>query len=124
MQRVKKASPAKLIVTATELVTIENPFFLFGFLDEQNQIYQHIILEDSSLFKCRFNKFEFTEGVEITFPKTGFFTYRIWEQDNDTNLDPTFAGAMVEEGRLVVWDDDNQTPTYNNNEKPITYGDQ
>ena len=124
MQRIKKGSPARLTVTATELTTLETPNFLFGFLDEQNQTWQYVVLVDSSLYPCRFNRFDFTEGVEITFQKTGFYTYRIWEQNDNMNVDPELSVPFVEEGRLVVWDDDNPTPTYNNNDKPLTYGDE
>jgi hypothetical protein len=45
------------------------------------------------------------DEVDLTFPYGGDYTYRIWEQESDSNLDPLQAYALCEEGLAKVLED-------------------
>lgn len=51
----------------------------------------------------RYDLFEFTEGVEITFPTLGDYMYQVYQVPNDETLNPA-DGVLVEVGKLEVED--------------------
>ena len=50
------------------------------------------------------NEFVISDGVDLVFPYNGDYTYRIWEQESDTNLDPLQAYSLCEEGLAHVYE--------------------
>ena len=91
------------MVTVTELTTLTNPEYLFEFTEEQIDENLYCILTDVSTTTTRFNEFSITDGVDVTFPIDGFYTYNIYEQANGSgNLDPDGL-TLVETGRAHVY---------------------
>ena len=104
-------------MTVTELQTLTAPHWLFEFIDEQSQQSVTCILENVSLSTSRYDEFQITDGVDVTFPYAGFYTYRIYEQESDSNLDPALAGSLCEEGRAHIYEIDSPANEY---DQPLT----
>ena len=60
----------------------------------------------------RYDEFEITDGVDVTFPYTGFYTYKIYQQTSSVNLDPDLADGLCEEGRAHVYESDSPSNEY------------
>lgn len=93
-----------MIVTVTELKTLTSPHWLFEFMHEQSFEKVYCILTNISTGTTRYDEFELTDGVDLTFPYDGFYTYKIYEQSSPSNLDPVLATSLCEEGRAHVWE--------------------
>jgi hypothetical protein len=89
-------------VTVTELQTLTAPYWLFEFTHQQSFETVTCILENISTGIPRYDEFVIIDEVDLTFPYAGDYTYRIWEQESDTNLDPIQADNLCEEGRAIV----------------------
>jgi len=110
-----------MIVTVTELTTLTNPEYLFEFTEEQIDTELYCILTDISTTTNRFNEFSITDGVDVTFPIDGFYTYNIYEQANGSgNLDPTGLN-LVETGRAHVYVIDAERTEYTTTETNSVY---
>lgn len=107
---VAKNTNNTLIVTLTEKVTLASPYYLFAFISDVSQLTKYFISADISIHTDRYNEFLITEtsGTEIltsgtiTLNPTGQWTYRIYEQDSSTNLDPSLATSLLEIGVVKV----------------------
>ena len=104
MLRLERNQTSTLIVTVTELKTLSSPYWLFEFMHEQSFEKVYCILTNISTGTTRYDEFELTDGVDLTFPYDGFYTYKIYEQTSSTNLDPTLTTSLCEEGRAHVWE--------------------
>jgi len=93
-----------MIVTVSELKTLANPYWLFEFIHEQSYETVYCILTNISTGIPRYDEFVIVDGVDVTFPYAGFYTYKIYEQTNPTNLDPALATSLCEEGRAHVYE--------------------
>lgn len=93
------------MVTVTELTTIQNPKYLFEFIEEQSDDHVYCILENVSTAIERFDEFVLVDGVDVTFPYTGFYSYKIYQQESDINLNPELSQGIVEEGRAHIYED-------------------
>lgn len=93
-----------MIVTVTELKTLASPYWLFEFMHEQSFEKVYCILTNISTGTPRYDEFNITDGVDVTFPYAGFYTYKIYEQSSSTNLDPALATSLCEEGRAHVYE--------------------
>ena len=87
-------------LTLTEKVTISNPYFLFSVTHRQTMRVYNFILTDVSTFKDRYNKFSINESNYNFYE--GEYMYEVYAQTSSTNLDPTLANELVEEGILKV----------------------
>lgn len=87
-------------LTLTEKVTISNPYFLFSVTHRQTMRVYNFILTDVSTFKDRYNKFSIDE-TDYNFYE-GEYMYEVYAQTSSTNLDPSLANELVEEGILKV----------------------
>ncbi len=91
---VYKGQPNQIVVTATELATEANPIFVFEFTHHQStEQVEPVVLNNESLSPERYDEFIIDEGVNVTFPYTGDYTYRVKEQQ---------SGTLLEVGRLIV----------------------
>lgn len=102
-----------MIVTVTELKTLAAPYWLFEFEEEQSFESVYCILTNLSTSTERFDEFEITDGVEVTFPYAGFYTYKIYEQTSSVNLDPALATGLVEEGRAYIYETSSPANEFN-----------
>lgn len=103
MLRILRNGTTAVVVTVTELTTISNPEYLFEFIEEQTDAKVYAIISDISTATTRFNEFSIQDGVTVTFPTDGFYSYNIYEQANGSgNLDPDGL-TRVETGRAHVY---------------------
>lgn len=100
------------MVTVTELTTIQNPKYLFEFIEEQSDDKVYCILENVSTATTRYDEFVIEDGVDVEFPYTGFYTYKIYQQTSAVNLDPKLSQGLVEEGRAHVYEDESPSAEY------------
>jgi hypothetical protein len=80
------------------------PYWLFEFTHQQSFEVVTCILDNISTGIARYDEFVISDGVDLVFPYNGDYTYRIWEQDSDTNLDPLQAYSLCEEGLAHVYE--------------------
>lgn len=106
----------KVVLSLTESVTIENPYFVFSFqhyatLDEYQPLI-YFTAPDLSVYCNRYNLFEITEndsgsttgGDNIPlYLKPGQYEYKVY-QSTTGSLDPNTFGALLEDGKMVVGD--------------------
>lgn len=103
MLKVTKQDSEYWYVTATEKVTIANPYFLFSIKCRQTDAVKNFILTDVSTHTVRFNKFLFDEGAtDAKTLEVGEHEYRLYAQISSNNLNPTLADEEVEIGLLKV----------------------
>lgn len=87
-------------LTLTEKVTISNPYFLFYVTHRQTNKTYAFILTDVSTFKERYNKFSINENTYNFFE--GEYMYNVYAQTSSSNIIPSLANELVEEGILKV----------------------
>jgi len=113
MLRIRRNQSNNLIVTVGELTTLTAPvYYLFEFIEEQSDQREYCILEDVSTGPIRYNEFTFIEGTDASLPYAGFYTYKIYQQASDVNLDPSLSSGIVEEGRAYVYDAESPASDY------------
>ena len=99
-----------VVVTLSEKITIASPYFLFEFINNQTQQKYYCISADVSVYPERYNKFTIVVKTttpaplsgEIQIPLGDEYTYNVYEQSNNTNLNPT--GLTVVENGLMTYD--------------------
>lgn len=95
----------KIVVTLTELVTLELPFYLFIFthVETKEQVTKiFAIADDESTHQTRYNKFNIDTATLFNGQPVGEWHYRVYQQDNDTNIDPSQAAGLIESGKLIL----------------------
>lgn len=95
-----KGESKNWFLTLTEKVTIANPTFLFSVTHRQTEKTYNFILADISAFKERYNQFVINENTYNFFE--GEYNYLVYAQTSTTNLVPSLANELVEEGLLKV----------------------
>lgn len=100
-------------LTLSEKVTINNPYFLFSVTHRQTMRVYNFILNDVSTFPERYNKFSIDES-DYNFYE-GEYMYEVYAQTSSTNLNPSLANELVEEGILKVQIAQNVIEEYNPN---------
>lgn len=113
MLRLERNNTSTMIVTASELSSLSSPYWLFEFTHEQSFEQVFCILPNISTGIPRYDEFVITDGVDVTFPYAGFYTYRIYDQTSPTNLDPALATSLCEEGRAHVYETGSPANEYN-----------
>ena len=94
------------------MTTITAPNYLFEFIEEQSGDAVYCILTNISTGIPRYDEFTITDGVDVTFPYVGFYTYKIYQQTSAVNLDPALSQGLVEEGRAHVYEADSPSNEY------------
>jgi len=113
----KDSTGEKMVVTVTEKTTITNAYYLFIFEHLTTKVQVAFIAPgDLSPYPLRYNEFLINTSNYIT--KVGQYSYTIYEQDNDTNTDPTGLN-IVEVGRMEL--KETVTPLYQTNAPDIEY---
>jgi hypothetical protein len=99
-----------VVLTLSEKISIPSPYYLFEFINNQTQIKYYCISSDLSLYPERYNKFNIIVKTttpsplvgEIQIPLGDEYTYNVYEQSNNTNLNP--SGLNVVENGLMTYD--------------------
>jgi hypothetical protein len=103
MLHITKQDTKDFYLTLTEKTTISNPTYLFSLKSRQTDTFKNFILLDTSNFKERYNKFEFTEGdTDATTLDVGEHLYTIYAQISLNNTNPNNADEVVETGIFKV----------------------
>jgi hypothetical protein len=101
MLQINKAESKSWYLTLSEKTTIANPKYLFSLTHRLTNTAYNFILTDTSAYVERYNKFPITEGTTVTLD-AGEYQYEIYAQTSSTNLDPTLANELVEQGIVKV----------------------
>jgi hypothetical protein len=101
MLQINKAETKAWYLTLSEKTTIANPKYLFSITQRQSNTTTNFILTDISAFTERYNKFNVTEGTTFDVD-AGEFLYKVYAQTSNSNLNPSLANELVEEGLLKV----------------------
>ena len=101
MLQINKAQSKSWYLTLSEKTTIANPKYLFSITQRQSNKTTNFILTDVSAYKERYNKFNVTEGTTFVVD-AGEFLYKVYAQTSNSNLNPSLANELVEEGILKV----------------------
>ena len=101
MLQINKAETKSWYLTLSEKTTIVNPTYLFSLTHRLTNNAYNFILSDTSSYPTRYNEFELTEGTTVTLD-AGEYLYQIYAQTSPSNLDPTLANELVEEGIVKV----------------------
>ncbi len=88
---------------------------VFEFEHEQSFLKYYCILPNLSNAITRYDEFELTDGVDVTFDYDGYYTYRIYQQTSAVNLDPDLSDGLVEEGRAHVYVQDSPSNEFSTN---------
>ena len=110
MLRLARATVNTIVVTVEEKRTLDDPYWLFHFKNETTGNDYYCIASNISTQKKRYDLFEITEtdsspdneNGEITLTETGQYTYKVYEQESSTNLDPENATTLCETGIAIV----------------------
>jgi hypothetical protein len=120
-----KGQANNLVFTLSEKQTIENANFLFEFKNEMELRTKTCIMQDISVAKERYNEFILTETTteiltsgHIELSPQGMWTYKVFEQVSDSNLDVNLLDnkTPIEVGVIRVIGDSVDVKTFNGNE--------
>lgn len=123
--KINVSSANTVYLTLYEKTTVVNPTYLFNFVNASAEgVVKNFIAIDTQTYALLVdgarNKFTITEvasGAEnlltgsVHLAPTGQWNYKIYAQSSTTNVDPTLATELVEEGICFVYGTD--APTFN-----------
>lgn len=103
MLTIAKGESKYWVMTLTEKSTITNPYYLFEAFNKQTNVSTFTVLDtDLSDHPERYNKFSITETEtplgtrgRITL-SVGEYIYKVYEQDNNTNTNPSGLNCVEE----------------------------
>ena len=96
---------AELILTLTEFVTINTPYYLFVFTNVTTKDQVKFIkaeIDDESEYPQRYNKFTINAAVVFDNQLSGEWHYKVYQQSSSTNTDPDVAEGVLEYGKLIL----------------------
>lgn len=109
MVEITRGQANTIYVTATELVTLSSPVFLFRFTNEATGTVNTCIGTNTSSYTRRYDKFTITESTTedrangtLSLLYAGFWKYEIFEQSDSTLI--VGSQSLVEEGICQVID--------------------
>lgn len=100
---INKDEVNNIVLTLSEVSSLNNPYYLFVFQSEFNPESDPIYFTspDISSYPERFNQFLLDEPVDVQLMK-GQYTYSVYESlEIPSTIDDT-TGDIIEEGRMVV----------------------
>jgi hypothetical protein len=115
---IQKATTNLVILTLSERTTITDAYYLFTFTNSTTKEIKSFIGLENSVNPFRANEFSIEENdVEdleesIVSLSTGFWTYSIREQESSTNLVVAESGNVVEIGKVLVYENEAEIPTF------------
>jgi len=106
---INKNTVNNCIFTLAEKTTLTPVYYLFEFINTQDDSILTFTCTDISINKLRYNEFNIEETTnqdrltgKITLDLLGSYTYNIYEQSSSTNLEVANTGGLVESGRIDV----------------------
>ena len=131
MVNINKNDNTNIFLTLAEKTTLATPYYLFVFTSDVDRNEVIFTANDLTEYKERYNKFLITEtsgtttltsGV-ITLTPTGFWSYKVYEQESGTNLLVENTTSLVEQGRVKVIGTETINPKYSNSKTYKSYGE-
>lgn len=127
---INENSSNTVILTLSEKTTLVGANYLFDVYNDMTKVHKYFIAQDISTNKLRYNEFTITESVtelplvgQINLVNEGFYKYDIYEQVSSTNLDPTLALNLIDNGKLKYVKTAVSTTEFNGNQTTyISYG--
>ncbi len=120
---INKNATTRNILTLSEKTSIEDAVYLFEVKNDESNVVKRFIAIDVSINKERCNEFDFIENTiedllngTFSLPLAGFYTYKVYEQESTTNLDPTGL-TDIENGKLKVVESTTPDLQYSGNQK-------
>jgi len=106
---IQKNTVNNCIFTLAEKTTLTPVYYLFEFINTQDDSILTFTCTDISVNKLRYNEFEIEETSnedrltgKITLDLLGSYKYNIYEQSSSTNLLVANSGSLIETGRIDV----------------------
>lgn len=96
---------AVMILTLTEKVTVDTPYYLFVFTHVTTKDVVKFIkaeADDESEYPARYNQFTINAATVFADQQPGEWHYKAHEQASAVNLDPSLAGIILEDGKLIL----------------------
>lgn len=96
---------AEIILTLTELVTINDPYYLFVFTHVTTKDVVAFVLgeaDDQSNYPERYNKFIIDVADLFDGKSTGEWHYAVYQQSDPINIDPEISEGLLEYGKLIL----------------------
>lgn len=96
---------AVLILTLTEFVTINTPYYLFVFTHVTTKAVVTMIkgeIDDESEFPNRYNQFTINAAEVFEDQPPGEWHYKVYQQSSATNIDSNAAQGVLEYGKLIL----------------------
>lgn len=93
------------VVTLTERVSINNPYFLFVFEHvTTKQVFKFVLnsANDLSAYPDRFNQFQINVPTLMPSAPEGDYRYSVYEQASSSNTDVSLTGALLEVGQMKM----------------------
>lgn len=91
----------KIIVTLTELTTLDAPHYLFVFTHvATKQIVALVMGADESAYPARYNQFDINTAFYFADTPVGEWHYTAYQQDSPTNTSPALTAGEVEFGKM------------------------
>ena len=93
------------VVTLTERVSINNPYFLFVFEHvTTKQVFKFVLnsANDLSAYPDRFNQFQINVPTLMPSAPEGDYRYSVYEQASSNNTDVSLTGALLEVGQMKM----------------------
>lgn len=104
---IRKNTVNTCVFSLSERTTLTPVYYLFEFINSQDDTIKTFTCTDNSINKLRYNEFTIEETAsentligKITLDLAGSYLYNIYEQASSTNLDTALTGALVENGRI------------------------
>lgn len=100
---INKDEVNNIVLTLSEVSSLNNPYYLFVFQSEFNPEADPIYFTapDISTYPERFNQFLLDEPVDVELMK-GQYTYTVYEAITEPEDVNDTTGDVIEEGRMVV----------------------
>jgi hypothetical protein len=105
MIHLKKGETSRIILTLSEMATLNSPNYLFVFQSRtSNDQVKFVILNsaDQSNYKDRFNAFNIIVDDHFEDMNVGGWSYKVYEQVSTTNLDPALSTGLLETGQMTL----------------------
>ena len=103
MLYVKDGIVNSVSLTLKENTTISPVYYLFEFQNDftKDKVYKLPTMVSSN---SRYTEFliDLTDETGYDLSPTGWWSYKVYQQDNNTNLDPTLSQGLIEKGKLLV----------------------
>ena len=116
-------------LTLTEKCTLTYPYYLFVFTSDITGSSKTFTSLDNSSYPYRYNEFVITETSSedlsigrVELKPTGFWSYKVYEMSDSTNLLVSNTTSMIESGRVLVIGNVTNFNKYINNRTYKVYG--